>query len=62
MILVELYHMDLSIFAANKEKVPIKTLFLTKIDFCNSGLLVLFHQLKHTLFYIDMFFEDGDLA
>jgi hypothetical protein len=39
----------------NKEKVTKNTL-LTKIDFCNSGvILVLFHQLKHTLFDIDIF-------
>jgi hypothetical protein len=40
----------------NKEKVTKNTL-LTKIDFCSSGLLfVLFHQLKDTLFDIDMFY------
>jgi hypothetical protein len=43
MILVELRHMDLSIFAAKKGKITKNTL-LTKIDFCNSGLLlVLLH-------------------
>jgi hypothetical protein len=43
----------------NKEKVTKNTL-LTKIDFCNCGLLlVLLHQLKHTLFDIGMFYDES---
>jgi hypothetical protein len=59
MILVELRHMDSLSLQQNKEKAT-KNTILTKIDFCNSGhLLVLFHQLKHTLFDIDMFYYES---